>query len=211
MSKKIENMTREELQQMLDSFSRSVQHISEGHIDRVNALLSGQPQASINGGQTNKDSGWASKLGTEWGRTNMIEHMNKDGQCQHCKEITNIGNIEKYHKDGICLDRIKFEEMIVSLYESGMSIGKLVIEVNRDRASIYNILVNNNANIRQNQILTEDDVWDILVQLDNGVHRKELEKVYGVSKGSIAHIAQGRSWPNVQMKYKEYKSQTHGE
>lgn len=225
-------MTREELQQMLDSFSESVKNISEADIDRAlhcksiakdggnTALKLGigihglsDEERSKNGkiggeisGNINKENGWASEVGTQWGRINMIEHMNKEVQCQHCGETTNLGNIVRYHKDGICKDREKFEQQIVNVYESGMSIGMLTKEFNLTEGAIYSILVNNNADIRPNQVLTEEDVWDILIELDNGVGRKDLEKLYGVSKGTIAHIAQGRSWPQVQEKYKQYKN-----
>jgi Mor family transcriptional regulator len=203
MSKKVQDMTREELQQMLDSFSESVKDISEGHIDKINSL---EPVfAGTLGGNTNKESGWASTLGKKWGRTNMIEYMNKEVQCEHCGETSNLGNIIQYHKDGICQQRSEFEQRMTRAYNNGMSITMLEKEFNLTRAAIYAILINNNADIRHNQSLTEEDVWDILVELDKGVKRRKLANMYGVSKQNIDKIAQGKTWPKVQEKYKNSK------
>lgn len=207
MNKKIQDMTREELQEFLDSFSRSVQGITQGYLDKVDALRANGKEGSLLGGETNKKSGWASKVGKQWGKVNMIEHMNKEIQCQHCGESTNLGNIEKYHKYGSCKQRNELEKRMVELYENGMSIPMLTKEFNLTEAAIFRILKINDANIRKNQVLTEEDVWNILLQLENKVNRKELVKLYGVSKPTIDHIAQGRSWNTVQEKYKEYKSQ----
>jgi uncharacterized protein (DUF433 family) len=157
-------------------------------------------------GNNNKESGWASELGKEWGRTNMIEHMNKEVLCEHCAETTNLGNIERWHKDGICKERIQFIEMIVEWYNNGMGIKSISRETDYNTVSIYNMLVKGGAEMRVNQKLNEDDVWNILIQLDNKVSRNDLANMYGVSKPTINAIAQGRNWPKVQEKYRNYKN-----
>lgn len=105
----------------------------EEHIK--NATRGGTTQGNIN-----KESGWASELGRKWGRTNMIEHMNKKVKCPLCKEITNIGNISRYHQNSECLERKEKELSILEMHKQGLSMKKIGESVGLSAASICLII-----------------------------------------------------------------------
>jgi hypothetical protein len=101
----------------------------------------GNVENSRLGGNVHKESGHISSLGKEWGRHNMIEHVNKRSVCEHCGEETNIGNIERHHNNGKCLEKIQKELKIYNQYKtSDLSMSKLSKEIGVSAATICNIL-----------------------------------------------------------------------
>ena len=157
-------MTREELQSMIDSFQKKVttkdweidrnirmasqakdanKSLSKNKESRKFATKALKDNASKGGdvaGNLNKESGHISNLGKEWGRTNMIEHVNKVVICEHCGESCNIGNIKRWHENGKCLEKKKLEELILQYHKEGLSykaIGKIV---NKSTATISNTI-----------------------------------------------------------------------
>jgi hypothetical protein len=106
----------------------------------------GNVENSRKGGNINKESGHISSLGKEWGRHNMIEHVNKRSVCEHCGEETNIGNIERYHTNGKCLEKIKNELEIYNRYKtSGLSMSKLSKEFGISASTICNLVKKYNS------------------------------------------------------------------
>lgn len=92
-------------------------------------------------GNIHKESGHISSLGKEWGRHNLLQHANKRSVCEHCGEETNIGNIERYHTNGKCLDKVKKEIEIYNKYKtSGLSMSKLAKECGVSAGTICNIV-----------------------------------------------------------------------